>query len=156
AGLCPVTESNLGDGIFPTPEYLALNGRIGLGTDSNIQIDPAAELRALEYAQRLHLRARNVLSGAEDRSTGCDLFDAALAGGARALGQQEFGIGMGAPADLISLDADHPSFFGRKGDALLDSWIFAAGRVDCVWRGGRKLVQQGKHVAREAVAARYR
>jgi formimidoylglutamate deiminase len=156
AGLCPVTEANLGDGIFPTPEYLALPGRIGLGTDSNIQIDPAAELRGLEYTQRLNLRARNVLAGAEGRSTGRGLFDAALAGGARALGQREFGIQAGGPADVISLDANHPSFFGRKGDALLDSWIFAAGRVDCAWRGGRKLVQQGKHIAREAVAARYR
>ena len=156
AGVCPITEANLGDGVFPALDYLKQHGQIGLGTDSNIQIDPAAELRGLEYAQRLQLRARNVLASVEGRSTGRDLFDAALAGGARALGQRGLGIHEGAPADLVSLDATHPSFFGRKGDAILDSWIFASGRVDCVWRGGRKLVEQGKHIAREAVADRYR
>jgi formiminoglutamate deiminase len=156
AGLCPITEANLGDGIFPAPQYMGHNGRFGLGTDSNIQIDPAAELRAMEYAQRLNARARNVLANAERRSTGRDLFESALAGGAQALGQEKFGIQEGAPADLLSLDASHPSFFGRAGDALLDSWIFAAGKVDCVWRRGRKLVQQGRHIAREPITARYR
>lgn len=156
AGLCPVTEANLGDGVFPAPEYLNQNGRFGLGTDSNIHTDPAAELRALEYAQRLSRRARNVLAQAERHSTGRDLFERALAGGAQALGQQKFGIEEGAPADMVGLDASDPSFFGRNADAILDSWIFAAGHVDCVWRGGMKLVQQGRHIAREAIAARYR
>ena len=156
AGLCPITEANLGDGVFPALEYLNRNGRFGLGTDSNVQIDSAAELRAMEYAQRLNARARNVLASAERHSTGRDLFEGALAGGSQALGQEKYGIHEGAPADLIGLDSNHPSFFGREGDAILDSWIFAGGKVDCVWRGGRKLVQQGKHIARDAVVARYR
>lgn len=156
AGLCPITEANLGDGIFPARDYLNQSGRIGIGTDSNIQIDAAAEMRALEYAQRLSSRSRNVLSDAEGRSTGRQLFERALSGGSHALGQERYGIREGAPADLVSLNADDPVFFGRKGDAILDSWIFAGGRIDCVWRRGRKLVQQGKHIAREAVVASYR
>jgi formiminoglutamate deiminase len=156
AGLCPITEANLGDGVFPAPEYLQGRGRIGLGTDSNVQIDAAAELRGLEYAQRLQARRRNMLAAEEGCSTGRTLFDAALAGGAQALGQARLGIAMGAPADLVSLDADHPSFAGRSGDALLDSWIFARGPIDCVWRGGRKLVEQGRHVGRAQIADRYR
>jgi formiminoglutamate deiminase len=155
-GLCPVTEADLGDGIFPTPDYLAQSGRIGFGTDSNVQIGAAAELRALEYAQRLATQSRNVLAGEDGESTGRTLFERALSGGAQALGQGAWGICEGAPADLLSLDAGDPVFFGRKGDAILDSWIFAAGKVDCVWRGGRKVVEQGRHVAREAVAAGYR
>ncbi|MBV9571963.1 MAG: formimidoylglutamate deiminase [Alphaproteobacteria bacterium] len=156
AGLCPITEGNLGDGVFPAQDYLAQSGRIGIGTDSNVQIDPAAELRALEYSQRLATRSRNVLSQAEGASTGRALFDAALKGGAQSLGQELNGIREGAPADLVSLDAKNPAFYGRARDALLDSWIFAGGRVDCVWRAGRKVVERGRHVAHDRIVPAYR
>lgn len=154
AGLCPVTEANLGDGIFPGVRYLEAGGRFGIGTDSNILIDAADELRALEYGQRLTHRARNLLATG---SVGRWLFDGALAGGAQALGV-EAGLAVGRPADIVSLDARHPSLCGRGGDLLLDGWIFAAraGAIDCVWRRGKKLVEGGRHVAADAVAARYR
>lgn len=155
AGLCPITEANLGDGVFPAQAYLASGGRLGIGTDSNVLIDPAQELRALEYAQRLTHRGRNLLAREAGRSTGRDLFDAALAGGAQALGRAA-GLSQGAAADIVTLDACHPSLVGRRCDAILDSWIFAGGAVDCVWRFGRKLVARGRHRAREAVEARYR
>ena len=155
AGLCPITEANLGDGVFPAEAYLARGGAFGIGTDSNVHIDPAAELRALEYAQRLFHRSRNVLASAPGRSTGRDLFDRALAGGAQALGSSPAGICEGANADIVSLDASHPTLAGRKGDSLLDSWIFAGGEVDCVWRRGQKRVSGGKHVQREPIRHRY-
>jgi formiminoglutamate deiminase len=157
AGLCPVTEANLGDGVFPTPAYLEAEGAIGVGSDSNILISPAEELRMLEYAQRLHLRSRNVLASTEQRSTGRRLFEAALAGGSRALGSAAQ-LKAGAPADIVTLDANHPSLAGRRGDEILDSWIFAGrgGVVDCVWRQGRKVVASGQHVARGRITMRYR
>jgi formiminoglutamate deiminase len=157
AGLCPVTEANLGDGIFPARAYLSAGGCFGIGTDSNILIDPAEELRALEYAQRLAARARNVLAPAPGRSTGRELFDQALLGGMRALAAGLAGLTAGAPADLVTLDASHPALIGRAGDAILDSWVFAGwrGTVDCVWRGGVKLVESGRHRAREGTLARY-
>jgi formimidoylglutamate deiminase len=155
AGLCPITEANLGDGVFPAGAFLEAGGRFGLGTDSNILIDPAQELRALEYAQRLTHRARNLLAREAGRSTGRDLFDAALAGGAQALGRTA-GLVAGEAADIVSLDANHPSLTRRSGDALLDSWIFAGATVDCVWRGGRKLVSGGRHNGREAAEKHYR
>lgn len=157
AGLCPVTEANLGDGIFPAIRYLAAGGRIATGTDSNIQIDPAAELRALEYSQRLARRARGVLGTEDMPSVGARLFRAAGKGGAQALGAT-FGIAAGNAADLVSLDPNHPALVERTGDRLLDGWIFGANRpaVDRVWRAGRPVVQGGAHRSREAVAARYR
>lgn len=157
AGLCPVTEANLGDGIFPAARYLAKGGRFGIGTDSNILIDPAGELRALEYSQRLSHRARNILGHAEGASIGRTLFDGALAGGAQALGVAA-GLAVGQSADLVALKADHPSLAGRSGDALLDGWIFAArtGAIDSVWRAGRQVVAYGNHIAAEAIRARYR
>lgn len=159
AGLCPITEANLGDGVFPAQAYLAAGGAFAVGTDSNVHIDAAQELRALEYAQRLTLRARNALSGeAEGGSTGARLFTQALAGGAQALADPAGGIAPGRPADLVGLKADHPSLAERRGDALLDAWIFAAGdrAVDCVWRSGRKRVAGGRHLAADAIAGAYR
>jgi len=156
AGLCPVTEANLGDGIFPAPRYLAAGGAFATGTDSNIRIDAADELRTIEYAQRLTRRQRNVLADEAQPSVGARLFTGALAGSAQALGV-EAGLRVGAPADIVSLDATDTALVGRTGDALLDGWIFASkGAVDCVWRGGRRVVEAGRHLRREAVASRYR
>jgi len=155
-GLCPITEANLGDGIFPAHSYFQQAGRIGIGTDSNVQIDAAGELRALEYAQRLNTRSRNVLAEAEDHSTGRQLFDHALAGGAQALGQPGTGIREGGVADVVSLDADDPVYYGRTGDAVLDSWVFAGGKIDRVWRAGQKVVERGRHIAGKEITSRYR
>lgn len=156
AGLCPITEANLGDGIFPALDYLRGGGAFGIGTDSNVLIDAAGELRGLEYAQRLFHRARNVLALDAGQSTGRVLFDAALFGGARALGLVGAGLGEGHRADIVSLDMEHPALLGRRGDDILDSWIFAGGAIDCVWRGGRKLVSAGRHAKRDSIRQRYR
>ncbi|GAB4067917.1 formimidoylglutamate deiminase [Ancylobacter sonchi] len=156
AGLCPITEANLGDGIFPGRRFAEAGGRYGVGSDSNVRIDAAEELRLLEYSQRLSERARNVMALEPGASTGRRLFDAALAGGAQALGA-EAGIALGRPADLVSFDAGTPSLHGKRGDALLDGFIFAGGApVDAVWRNGAKLVEGGRHQARATVEAGYR
>ncbi|KMO28613.1 formimidoylglutamate deiminase [Methylobacterium aquaticum] len=156
AGLCPVTEASLGDGIFPGPGFVAAGGRYGVGTDSNVLVGAADELRQLEYAQRLGNRQRNVFA-APGASTGRALFDAALAGGAQALAADEGGLVLGAPADCVALDGTDPALLERRGDALLDGWIFAAGSraVEAVWVAGRQVVAGGRHRAREAVQARY-
>ena len=159
-GLCPVTESSLGDGIFSAAAFLAGGGRFGLGTDSNIRIDAAEELRTLEYSQRLAQRARNVLAAGPGASTGRSLFDAALAGGFQALrgaGPEPTGLVAGASLDVVTLARDHPALIGRHGDETLDSWIFAGDRglIDCVWRAGVKLVSGGRHRDRAGVQARY-
>jgi formiminoglutamate deiminase len=156
AGLCPVTEANLGDGIFPAGAFLTAGGRIGIGSDSNVLIGVADELRQLEYAQRLLHRQRNVLAK-PNQSNGRALFDAALGGGAVALGGGNGGIAPGAPADLVALSLADPGIEGRTGDTVLDAWIFCGHvRPDSVWVGGRKLVADGRHVRRDAVAARFR
>ena len=158
AGLCPITEANLGDGVFPAADYLSAGGRFGIGTDSNVQIDPAQELRGLEYAQRLTRRARNVLSSAARPSTGATLFNGAWTGGAQALGQPAAGLAAGAAADIVALDGDHPSLYGRAGDALLDAWVFAGapGMVRSVWRAGAPVVRDGRHRYAERIGWRYR
>ncbi|HEY0270720.1 MAG TPA: formimidoylglutamate deiminase [Sphingomonas sp.] len=155
-GLCPITEANLGDGLFPAAGFAAAGGRYGVGSDSNVLIDATEELRLLEYGQRLVARGRNMLAGGAGASTGEALYRASEAGGAQALGAAA-GIAVGNPADLVSLDTGHASLRARRGGALLDGLVFASGRqgVDCVWRRGTKLVSAGRHHGRDAIAARY-
>jgi cytosine/adenosine deaminase-related metal-dependent hydrolase len=157
-GLCPITEANLGDGIFPASAFLESGGRFGIGSDSNVLLDGAEELRTLEYSQRLSQRARNVLATAEGRSTGRSLLESAYIGGAQALSRQTGALEVGGSADIVSLNAAHPALAERRDDEILDSWIFAAGRavVDCVWRAGAKVVINGRHHRRDALLTRYR
>ena len=156
AGLCPMTEANLGDGIFPALRFLEAGGRIGTGTDSNILIDPAQELRALEYSQRLAHEARNVLASDTHSSVARRLLGDALTGGAQAMGIAP-GLAVGHAADFVTLNPAHTALHGRSGDQLLDSWIFAARNtcIDTVWKRGRKLVSNGRHLDSANVTARY-
>lgn len=155
AGLCPITEANLGDGTFEGVDFIAAGGAFGVGSDSNVLIGVSDELRQLEYSQRLHHRARNVLA-APGQSNGRNLFDRALSGGSRALGATG-GLQVGNSADFVSLDANSPTLAGKSHDAILDAWIFANGTaVDCVWVHGRKLVETGRHNHRESIARRFR
>jgi formimidoylglutamate deiminase len=158
AGLCPITEANLGDGTFPAAPFMAAGGHWGIGTDSNIQIDAAGELRQLEYAQRLSSHTRNALSTPERPSTGRVLFQSALAGGAQALGQRVGLIAPGYRADLLVLDERHPDLAGRSGDAVLDTWIFAGGRalIREVIAAGETVVEQHRHRARDRIDRAYR
>ena len=156
AGLCPITEASLGDGIFDGARYLVQGGRLGVGTDSNIRISLAEELRLLEYSQRLRDRARAVLAR-PDASTGRTLFEAAARGGAQAAMRD---AGMLAPrrlADLVALDAEAADLVGKQGDTLLDSFIFAGGdaMVTDVWSAGRHVVEEGRHVRHDAITGRY-
>ncbi len=157
AGLCPVTEANLGDGPFDGPGWLAAGGRYGIGTDSNVRISMAEELRTLEYSQRLRDLARNVMVAGAG-SVGASLYDAAAAGGAQALGRDAGRIAAGCLADLVAIDAEHPSLIALGADRLLDGVVFAApeGVVTDLWSAGRHAVREGRHIAREGIVADWR
>lgn len=163
AGLCPTTEANLGDGLFPLRPYLDAGGAIGIGSDSHISVSPIEELRWLEYGQRLVTRHRNVAATAAQPSTGERLFAQALAGGARAsgvdIGRLGAQAGEAAPrADLLVLDESSPVLAGRDAAHAIDSWIFS-GNVNLVrdvMVGGRWVVRDFRHRDEERIAARYR
>ncbi|MDP1910354.1 MAG: formimidoylglutamate deiminase, partial [Hyphomicrobium sp.] len=158
AGLCPLTESSLGDGIFNGTGWLEAGGKYGVGTDSNIDIDAAGELRQLEYSQRLAKRGRNLMTTTEGESSGRRLYSDALAGGAQALQQPMGALAPGMSADIVVLDCEHPDFAGRSGDLLLDTYIYVAGRsaVRDVYSGGERVVAEGRHRKRDELATRYR
>ncbi|MGF9563071.1 formimidoylglutamate deiminase [Neorhizobium sp. BT27B] len=152
AGLCPITEANLGDGIFAAPAFLEEGGQFGIGSDSNILISLPEELRTFEYSQRFGLRARNVVAESGG-STGRRLFEGALAGGAQALGTAA-GLVEGYPADMVSLDVSTTPYLAP--DNILDHWLFAGGvSVDCVWARGIRQVSGGRHNRRQEISSRF-
>jgi formimidoylglutamate deiminase len=155
AGLCPSTEANLGDGVFALPAFRGAGGAFGIGSDSNVSVSPAEELRWLEYGQRLLARARNVAAPLPGASTGATLLRAALEGGARASGRPIGAIATGRRADLVVLDRAHPALVARDGDALLDGWIFCGNDtpVRDVMVGGHWVVRDGRHAHEEQARA---
>ncbi len=148
-GLCPSTEANLGDGIFPLRAFLAQNGLVAVGSDSNVSTSPVEELRWLDYGQRLVQRGRG--------TDGHGLLARATAGGAQALGRDAGRIAAGCLADLVVLDRAHPALVGREGDKLLDSWIFSGNSspVRHVMVAGRWVVRDGVHPAAERIFAAF-
>jgi formimidoylglutamate deiminase len=158
AGLCPATEANLGDGIFEAVAYRGQQGRFGVGTDSHISTSVAEELRTLEYSQRLRDERRNRLANGPHRSVGRDVYDAALAGGAQALGQPLGAIAPGKIASLVVLDGDDAFIDSAKNDAILDRWLFALGdrAVRDVMVGGQWRIREGRHEQDEHINAAFK
>lgn len=157
AGLCPVTEANLGDGPFNGPSYLKSGGAFGVGSDSNVLISLVEELRILEYSQRLRDLARNVMVDGQG-SVGQTLYTGAAWGGAQALAREAGEIAEGRLADLVAIDSTDPALCALRPDQLLDGLVFAAKDrvVTDLWSAGRHSVKDGRHVARDQIVANYR
>lgn len=126
AGICPTTEANLGDGIFPTTEFLAEKGTIAIGSDSHISVNPIEELRWLEYAQRLIKQQRAILATDEEASVGQNLWQQAAVGGAQSTNSNTGCLAIGKQADLLVLDKDKTKLFANANQHILDSMIFAS------------------------------
>lgn len=157
AGLCPITEANLGDGVFNGPTYLEHDGAFGVGSDSNVRVSLTEELRTLEYSQRLRDMARNVMVKSEG-SVGRTLYTGAASGGAQALGRAAGAIEVGKLADLVAIDSTHSALCALGEGQLLDGLCFAAADtvVTDTWSAGRHMVQSGRHIARDAILSRYK
>lgn len=153
AGLCPTTEADLGDGLFPAVDFLAAGGRLGVGTDSHVGTTVAEELRLLEYGQRLADRRRNRLALRPGASVGRTIFDAAITGGVQASGVAGGGLAVGAPADLVVLDGASPYLATVDGDRIIDRWLFggAGNLVRDVFVGGKQVISEGRHALDDAI-----
>ncbi|AKU23804.1 formimidoylglutamate deiminase [Massilia sp. NR 4-1] len=158
AGLCPTTEANLGDGLFPLELFLQQGGRFGVGSDSHISQGAVEELRWLEYGQRLQQQRRNIAVSREQRNVGDFLWQAALQGGAQAAGRPVGALGVGKRADLIVLDHEHPNLDGLDAQEVLGSLVFCGNDnlVKDVMVGGQWVVRGQKHAAQPAITARFK
>jgi formimidoylglutamate deiminase len=156
--LCPSTEANLGDGAFPTSEYLRAQGAFSIGSDSHIRLSPSEELRWLEYQARLANRQRTILATEAGQSIGAFLWRRTCEAGAQSSARRIGSLEVGCRADIVVLDSSAPCFIGRVDDVLMDAFVFAApaNTVRDVMVGGRWLVQDGRHFAETAIAAGYR
>lgn len=147
AGICPTTEANLGDGIFPTDEFLVDNGTFAIGSDSHISVNPIEELRWLEYVQRLSKQQRALLATSEQKSVGLNLWQRAARGGAQSTNSNTGELATGKQADLLVLDDSQLRLFAHDDNHLLDSVIFASQQnlVKDVMVNGQWHVRGGKH-----------
>lgn len=152
AGLCPITEANLGDGIFNGRTFIEAGGKFGVGTDSNIRISVTGELSTLEYSQRLRDKQRNVLFSGEK------IYVQACAGGAQALQRRCGTIEVGHWADLTAINAEHCQLAGLESEQLIDGWVFASTQqlITDVWSAGRHCVKDGEHIASSEIKSAYR
>lgn len=152
--LCPTTEANLGDGLFPLVDYQAAGGAWGIGSDSHIMVSPVEELRWLEYGQRLASHRRNVVADPANVSTGEALLRGVQRSAARASGWSAAELAL----DHIVVDARAARMAGAHAGDVADRWIFG-GRGDLVqevWVDDRRWVEGGRHRHHDAAAARYR
>ncbi len=156
-GLCPTTEANLGDGIFPLPSYAASGGAFAIGSDSHIRVSPWAELRLLEYAQRLQTEERNVMA-TDERSTGSTLLAAVMQGGRLACGRPIGRLAVGSRGDFLVLDDSQPGLIGRSQQSLVDSLVFCGDTrmIRDVWVAGKPVIQSGRHVEEDTVTETFR
>ena len=147
-GICPLTEANLGDGIFPMKSFMAQNGAISIGSDSHIRIDPFEELRLIEYSQRYQLLGRACLTSKEAVSPGLNLAEACAKGGLQSLKLNSGLLKDGMYADFVELRDDHPALLREDPATLWDEMVFAGGRemVKSVFSGGKQVVADGKHL----------
>jgi formimidoylglutamate deiminase len=149
--LCPTTEGNLGDGLFPLREFLDQGGRFGIGSDSNVSVSPVEELRWLEYGQRLVTRQRNIAASKTLPSAGESLVVRAVGGGRQSNGHGE------QDEDLLMLDPDSLSLVGAAAADVHDRFVFAGNRnlVKDVFVAGRQVIADGRHARGEMIARRY-
>jgi formiminoglutamate deiminase len=157
AGLCPITEANLGDGPFNGPAYLAHGGVFGIGSDSNVHISLTEELRTLEYSQRLRDLQRNVMVK-HSGSIGQTLYLGAARGGAQALGRMAGQIATGHLADLVAINSHDPYLCALQEKQLFDGLCFAANDrvVTDLWSAGRHMVRSGRHLAQDKITSHFR
>jgi formimidoylglutamate deiminase len=157
-GLCPMTEANLGDGIFDLVPWLELGGPWGIGGDSHVSVSPFEELRSLEYSQRLRLRVRNVASEEDRPDVAANLWSAAAAGGAQALGQPVGALAVGRRADLVVLDGGDTDFESLTAPSCLGVAMFSgnSNRVRDVFVAGRPVVEEARHADEAETRAAFR
>jgi formimidoylglutamate deiminase len=156
--ICPTTEANLGDGLFPLREYLDAGGRWGIGSDSHISVSPVEELRWLEYGQRLVTHRRNIAVTDASASVGETLLQGVAASARLPTGHDIGTLESGRMADAVVLDAEAPQLVGAHDGDIVDRWLFSGNRnlVDQVFVGGKRVVDGGRHHDRQAIATRYR
>lgn len=157
AGLCPTTEANLGDGIFPGDSYLHHQGRWGIGSDSHVSLNVVEELRWFEYGQRLRDQRRNCLTTPEQPAVADVLYQQALRGGAQACGTAIGKLAVGYRADWLVLDGDDPYLASAPDASILNRWLFAGGKeqIRDVFVAGRQVIEQGRHALQQQSSAEF-
>ena len=157
-GLCPTTEANLGDGIFPLETFLDMGGNFGIGSDSHISVSAVEELRLLEYGQRLDMQKRNIATSEKEVHTGTNLYKSALRGGSMASGFKNNEIKTGNRADLIVLDRNASTLLATPDNHIIDRFIFNGNQnvVQHVFVAGEHLINNYEHANEDQIYDKFK
>lgn len=156
--LCPSTEANLGDGLFPLAQFWQQKGSWSIGSDSQVSLSPLEELRWLDYGQRLNSKRRNILCSREGEDSGEVSIQQSLSGGRRAIGMSEScDLRVGDPLDLVVVDSKTPLWQKSEAHRLLSLLIYStdAGQFKGTITSGQWRVKEGRHVNIDNIAAKW-
>jgi len=120
--LCPGTEGNLGDGIFPLIAFAEAGGRWSIGTDSHISLNPLEDLRWLDYGQRLTHRRRNTFANGASTLVDTTFFAGLAAAGRSATNY----FALGQPFDAVVYDLAQPLLAQAGLAHLLPTIVYTA------------------------------
>lgn len=128
--ICPSTEGNLGDGIFPLVDYQNKGGKWSIGTDSHIGLNPLEELRILDYGQRLTTHKRNVFTCEGNTNSGHYAMEKTTISGKKAMGENETDFfNIGDYFNACVLNENQPLIASSTPDNLLSTLIYAGDRL---------------------------
>ncbi len=153
--LCPSTEGNLGDGLFPLREYQSLNGKWSIGTDSHVSLNPFEELRLLDYGQRLTSHLRSTFISKDFASSGAYAINQSLIAGRKAMGNFEtVYFKPGEPLNACIVSARHPLIRTASKKTLLDTIVYSSDETmqEGTIVNGEWKVKSGQHIFRDEIA----
>lgn len=156
--LCPSTEGNLGDGIFPLRKFQKAGGKWAIGTDSQIGLSPFEELRILDYGQRLTTHRRDQFVSKTNGDSGHFGYNMALRAGRAAMGSSATNyFQVGESFDAIVIDASTPLIGASKPEKILATLVYAGDPSFLLGTigGGDWKVKNGRHLHNEDITRNF-
>ena len=156
--VCPSTEGNLGDGIFPLKKFQNYQGSWSIGTDSHVGLNPFEELRILDYGQRLTSHQRNTYNSSTEGNSGTYAINQVTLAGRKAMGNmnQDY-FKVGEKLDAVLIDADHPLIATTSMAHMLNTMIYATdshmqyGTI----ASGHLVVKSRHHINKDDITAKF-
>jgi len=156
--LCPTTEGNLGDGIFPLVEFQKLGGKWSIGTDSHVGLNPLEELRLLDYGQRLTTHHRNTFTNQTEGDSAVYAIKQSLISGRAAMGNKESSyFKVGEPLDAVVYDASSPLIAASTLENVLPTILYSSDSTHCKGTivDGDWIVKDNQHKTKEQITSSF-
>jgi len=156
--ICPTTEGNLGDGIFPLRKFQELGGKWSIGTDSHVSLNPLEELRLLDYGQRLTSHKRNTYNSANQGDSGLYAVEMASTAGRKAMNNyEEKFFEIGKPLNACIYNHKAPLIGTSSIENMASTLVYSsdASMQSGTIVNGKEIVKNGKHINDESISNKF-